>query len=93
MHIDMNEKTFDQTVDDVIRVLREANNNLNKDLSENKRDIKMLLAQWQEYVNSIEEPDKRKAYQINIDEANEKYNEMFRLLLQLYKNSIDSSVI
>ena len=89
----MNEKTFDETVDDVIRVLREANNNLNKDLSENNGDIKMLLARWQEYVNSIEDLDKRKAYQINIDEANEKHNEMFRLLLQLYKNFIDSGVI
>jgi ABC-type multidrug transport system fused ATPase/permease subunit len=93
MSIDMNEKTFDETVDDVIRVLREANNNLNKDLSENNGDIKMLLARWQEYVNSIEDLDKRKAYQINIDEANEKHNEMFRLLLQLYKNFIDSGVI
>jgi gas vesicle protein len=89
----MNEKTFDETVDDVIRVLREASNNLNKDLSENKGDIKMLLAQWQEYVNSIEDLDKRKAYQINIDEANEKHDEMLRLLIQLYKNSIDSSVV
>jgi hypothetical protein len=88
----MNEKTFDETVDGLIRVLREASNNLNKDLSENKGDIKMLLAQWQEYVNSIEDPDKRKAYQINIDEANEKHNETFRLLLQLYKSSIESSV-
>ena len=92
MSIDMDEKTFDETVDDIIRVLREASNNLNKDLSEKKGDVKMLLAQWQEYVNSIEDPDKRKAYQINIDEASEKLNEMFRLLLQLYRNSIESGV-
>jgi predicted nuclease with TOPRIM domain len=89
----MNEKTFDETVDDVIRILREASNSLNKDLSEDKGDVKMLLAQWQEYVNSIEDPDKRKAYQTYIDEANEKHDEMLRLLLQLYKNSIDSSGI